>query len=265
MKQFSPLYQRLLAFIKPYLWPFVALMAAGMLILAGTEGLVVVLLKYLGDQVTIKHDFHAVELISAGIFGLFTLRAIAEFGSDYLEAYVTQKITLDLRARLNGTLQDKPLSFFNQTPTGVILSRVINDVQVTTGGAVDSLFGAFSSATRLLTVLAAAIYLDWQLALGALVVFPVAVLPIARISRHMRKMSKDSQKQLSGLAVLLQEAFQGNRVVKAFGMEEYERARFHRELRRLFRISLRVARIKALTGPMIEVLGAYCQTSVIVR
>jgi subfamily B ATP-binding cassette protein MsbA len=54
----------------------------------------------------------------------------------------------------------------------------------------------------------------------------------------------------------LQEAFQGNRVVKAFGMEDYERARFHRELRRLFRISLRVARIKALTGPMIEVLGA---------
>lgn len=256
MKQINPLYQRLLAFVKPYLFPFVVLMAAAMLVLAATEGLAVVLIKYLGDQVTIKHDFRAVEFISAGILGLFTIRAVAEFGADYLEAYVTQKITLDLRARLNSSLQEKPLSFFNQTPTGVILSRVLNDVQVTTGGAIDSLFGVFSGATRLLTVLAAAIYLDWQLALGAFVVFPVAVLPIARISRQMRKMSKDSQKQLSGLAVLLQEAFQGNRVVKAFGMEEYERTRFHRELRRLFRISLRVARIKALTGPMIEVLGA---------
>jgi subfamily B ATP-binding cassette protein MsbA len=256
MKQVSPLYQRLLAFIKPYLFPFVVLMATAMLILSGTEGTIVVLIKYLGDQLTLKHDFRAVEFISAGILGLFLIRAVAEFVSDYLEAYVTQKITLDLRAQLNGVLQDKPLSFFNQTPTGVILSRVINDVQVTTAGAIDSLFGIFSGATRLVAVLAAAFYLDWQLALGAFVVFPAAVLPVAKISRQMRKMSKDSQKQLSGLAVLLQEAFQGNRVVKAFGMEDYERTRFNRELRRLFRISMRVARIKALTGPMIEVMGA---------
>jgi subfamily B ATP-binding cassette protein MsbA len=256
MTSFSPLYQRLLAFIKPYLFPFVALMAAAMLILAGTEGTTIILIKYLGDQLTIKHDFRAVQFISAGIFGLFLIRAVAEFVADYLQAHVTQKITLDLRAQLNSALQDKPLAFFNQNATAVILSRVINDVQVTTGGAIDSLFGIFSGATRLIAVLAGALYLDWQLTLGAFVVFPAAVLPVAKISRRMRKMSKDSQKQLSGLAVLLQEAFQGNRVVKAFGMEDYERARFHRELRRLFRISMRVARIKALTGPIIEVMGA---------
>jgi ATP-binding cassette, subfamily B, bacterial MsbA len=256
MKPLNPIHARLLALVKPYLSPFIILMAVSMVVLAGTEGLVVVLIKELGDQITIKHDFHVVEFVSAGILGLFAVRAVAEFGADYLEAYVTQKITLDLRAQLNHALQEKPLSFFNRTPTGAILSRVINDVQVTTGGALDSVFGTFSGILRLVCVLAAAFYLDWRLALGAVLVFPAALLPIARISRQMRKMSKDSQKQLSGLTVLLQEAFQGNRVVKAFGMEDYERARFQRELRRLFRISLRVARIKALTGPMIEVLGA---------
>ena len=60
----------------------------------------------------------------------------------------------------------------------------------------------------------------------------------------MRKMTKDAQRQLSGLNVILQETYQGNRVVKAFGMEDYERTRFNRELRRLFRIYMRVARIK---------------------
>jgi subfamily B ATP-binding cassette protein MsbA len=256
MREINPLYRRLLLLVKPYLFPRVVLLAAAMLLLSATEGSIVVLIKHLGDQLTLKHDFHAIELISSGILALFVIRAIAEFGSDYLEASVTQKITLDLRAQLNSALQDKPLSFFNQTPTGVILSRVLNDVQVTTGGAIDSIFGFFSGATRLVAVLTAAVYLDWRLALIALIVFPAAVLPIAKISRQMRKMSKDSQKQLSGLAVLLQEAFQGNRVVKAFGMEDYERARFHRELRRLYRISMRVARIKAATGPMIEVMGA---------
>jgi subfamily B ATP-binding cassette protein MsbA len=79
----------------------------------------------------------------------------------------------------------------------------------------------------------------------------------------MRKMTKDAQRQLSGLNTILQETYQGNRVVKAFGMEEYERTRFNRELRRLFRIYMRVARIKAITGPTIEVMGAFAIVGVI--
>src|SRR5258708_39414694 len=68
---------------------------------------------------------------------------------------------------------------------------------------------------------------------------------------------------MSGLQSLLHETFQGNRVVKAFGMEDYERIRFNRELRRLFRIYMRVARIKALTGPTMEVMGAFAIVAVL--
>jgi subfamily B ATP-binding cassette protein MsbA len=89
------------------------------------------------------------------------------------------------------------------------------------------------------------------------------VLPVVRFSKGMRKMTKDAQRQLSGLTVLLQETYQGNRVVKAFGMEDYERGRFNKELRRLFRIYMRVARIKAITGPTMEVMGAFAIVGVI--
>src|ERR1019366_309934 len=75
-------------------------------------------------------------------------------------------------------------------------------------------------------------------------------------SRRMRKITKKAQKQMSGITSLLQEAYQGNRVVKAFGMEEYERERFDVELRRLFKFSPRAAVIKASTGPMIEAMAA---------
>ena len=86
-------------------------------------------------------------------------------------------------------------------------------------------------------MLAAAFYIDWKLALVAFVVFPAAVLPVAALfAADAQDDASDAQKQLSGLTVLLQETFQGNRVVKAFGMENYERSRFNRELRRLFRI-----------------------------
>jgi subfamily B ATP-binding cassette protein MsbA len=256
MKLINPVFRRMIAYVRPYLFPYVALMGAAMLTLSATEGSIVVLIKALGDQLTVTHNFHSVEIISGGVLALFLTRAVAEFASDYLEAYVTQKVTLDLRAESNSALLDKTLSFFNLASTGSMLSRVINDVQVAVGGVVDSSFGVFSGSMRLVAVLAAAIYLDWQLALGAFVVFPAAVLPVAKFSRQMRRMSRDSQKQLSGLSVLLQEAFQGNRVVKAFGMQDYERERFRRELRRLFRISMRVSRIKSVSGPMIEVMGA---------
>jgi subfamily B ATP-binding cassette protein MsbA len=86
---------------------------------------------------------------------------------------------------------------------------------------------------------------------------------VVRFSKGMRKMTKDAQRQLSGLTILLQETYQGNRVVKAFGMEDYERSRFNKELRRLFRIYMRVARIKAITGPTMEVMGAFAVVGVL--
>jgi len=184
------------------------------------------------------------------------MRAAMNFVSDYLTAYVGGKLTLDIRADLNDHLQRMPLSFFNRTPTGVILSRVINDVGMIVGATTDGIFSVIGDGATLVALLAGAFYLDWQLALIAFVVFPVAVLPVVRFSRQMRRMTRRQQTQLGGLTVVLQETFQGNRVVKAFGMEEYERQRFNTELRRLFRIGMRVARIKALTSPMIEVLGA---------
>jgi subfamily B ATP-binding cassette protein MsbA len=145
----------------------------------------------------------------------------------------------------------------------VMMSRVINDVQVVSNSGIDSFLSAFSDTTRLAALIAGALYVDWRFTLAALVVFPAAVLPITRFSRGMRKMTKDAQRQLSGLNTILQETYQGNRVVKAFGMEEYERTRFNRELRRLFRIYMRVARIKAITGPTIELMGAFAVIGII--
>jgi subfamily B ATP-binding cassette protein MsbA len=83
------------------------------------------------------------------------------------------------------------------------------------------------------------------------------VLPLIQFSKRMRRMTRRTQKQLGGLATLLQETIQGNRVVKAFGMEDYERRRFNSELRRLFRLYMKVAAIKAFTTPMIELMAAW--------
>jgi subfamily B ATP-binding cassette protein MsbA len=263
MKILTPLNRRLLGYLRPYIFPYVAVMAATMVLVSSTEGAIVVIIRNFTNQLTIARNLGTLPILSLALLGIFLIRAAAAFGSDYLEAYVVQKVTLDMRAGLNQTLQNQSLAFFNRTPTGVMMTRVINDVQVAANSGVDSVFALFSQGTRLLAVVASAFYVDWRLALGAFVVFPAAVLPVIRFSKGMRKMTRDAQRQLSGLAVILQETYQGNRVVKAFGMEEYERTRFNRELRRLFRIYMRVARIKAFTGPTMEVMGAFAIVGVI--
>ena len=266
MTTFSPLYRRLFGYLRRYWFPYVVTLATTMIILSATNGAITLLIKRFVDQLTSKsglHDLGALRMLSLETLALFLTRALSDFGSDYLQAYVDQKITLDLRSDLNERLQNQSLAFFNHTPTGVMMSRVINDVGVVIGGAIDSFYSIVGDGASLIAVLATAIYIDWKLALIAFVVFPLAVLPVAAFSKQMRRMTRDAQKQLGGLNVLLQETYQGNRVVKAFGMEDYERGRFRRELRRLFRISMRVALIKAATGPIIEVMGAFAIVGVI--
>jgi ATP-binding cassette, subfamily B, bacterial MsbA len=263
MRLLTPLSRRLLRHLRPYIFPYVTVMLFAMLVLSSTEGSIIIIIKKFIDQLSTTRSLPVLQVLSLVVLALFLIRAAAAFGSDYLEAYVLQKITLDLRAELNESLQNQSLAFFNRTPTGVMMSRVLNDVQVVASGAINSAFEIFGDGTRLIAILAGAFYVDWRFTLVAFVVFPAAVLPVVKFSKQMRKMTKDAQRQLSGLNVILQETYQGNRVVKAFGMEDYERTRFNRELRRLFRIYMRVARIKALTGPTIEVMGALAIVGVI--
>jgi ATP-binding cassette, subfamily B, bacterial MsbA len=256
MKSLPPLYHRLFGYIRRYFFPHLVLLAVVMLVLSATNGAIPFIVRRFINQLSHFKDVDAIKLIALEILGIIVLRSIAGFGRSYLNAYIGQRIVLDIRSDLNRRLQHMPLSFFNRTATGVMMSRVINDVRMISTGITNGAFSVFGDGVSLVAVMGAAFWIDWKLALIAFVVFPSAVGPVMHFSRQMRKLAKRAQKQLGGITVVLQETYQGTRVVKAFGMEEYERQRFDGELRRLFRISMRAVRIRAATGPMIEAMAA---------
>ncbi len=258
MKLLTPLSRRVLAYLRPYTFPYMGMLVVAMLVSSATDGAIPLLIKHFTDQITHLStiQIRTVQIVSLELVALFVMRSVSGFGEDYLSAYIGQHITLDIRSGLNRRLQRMSLSFFNRTPSGMMMSRVVNDVGVISNGITDGAFSVVGEGARLIAVLGAAFWIDWKLALIAFVVFPCAVGPVMAFSRRMRKITKKAQKQMSGITSLLQEAYQGNRVVKAFGMEEYERERFDVELRRLFKFSMRAAVIKAATGPMIEAMAA---------
>jgi subfamily B ATP-binding cassette protein MsbA len=258
MKLLTPLSRRVLTYLRPYTFPYMGMLVVAMIVSSTTDGAIPLLIKHFTDQIyQLKSvQLEALRVVSLELVAVFVLRSLSGFGEDYLSAYIGQHITLDIRSGLNRRLQRMSLSFFNRTPSGMMMSRVVNDVSVISNGITDGAFSVIGEGARLIFVLGAAFWIDWKLALIAFVVFPCAVGPVLAFSRRMRKLTKKAQKQMSGITSLLQEAYQGNRVVKAFGMEEYERERFDVELRRLFKYSMRAAVIKASTGPMIESMSA---------
>jgi subfamily B ATP-binding cassette protein MsbA len=256
MTLLSPMHRRLANYLRPYLFPYTLLLGAAMVALAGANAGIPFVIKNFVNDLTRTKAADGLHQLSFVLAGLFLLRAAGNLSNDYLGAYISQKLVLDMRADLNESLQRQSLSFFNRTPTGMMVSRVLNDVNVVVQTLSSGVFSLFGDGLSLVALIVAAFYMDWQLALVAFIGFPITIGPIVSFSKRVRKETKNAQKQLGGLQALLQETFQGNRVVKAFGMEDYERRRFNAELRRLFRIYMRVARIKAITGPMIESLGA---------
>jgi len=251
------IYRRMLGYMRPYIWPhFVGAMVC-MVLFGATNGIMPFLVRFIFDDVFTAKNASVLQVLPFAIIGVFVFRGLCGFGSSYLTDYVSNRVINDLRDDLNAHIQDLSLSFFNQNPTGTILSRVTSDVYVVGNSLTGSVASVLKDGVSLIVLVIVAFYQDWLLALIAIVVFPASVIPMVRLSKRMRGYARSLQGTLGVLTALLQETVQGNRVVKAFGMEAYEKRRFAEENRGLFRMALRVARIRAFNTPMMEILAAF--------
>lgn len=256
MKKTS-IYRRLLVYLRPYWWPHFTVAIVCMLLFSATNGVMPFLIRYIFDDLFTNKNLTALKILPGAIIATFVLRGVVGFGSSYLTEYVGQRIIADLRTALNDHIQHMSLSFFNRTPTGTIVSRVTNDVVLVRAALTDAVASVLKDASSLVILVAVAFYQDWLLSLIAFVAFPASVLPILRLSKRLRSLAKKGQVSMGNLTMLLQETIQGNRVVKAFGMEDYEKQRFDGENDRLFRLYMKGTMIRASTNPMMEVLAAF--------
>ncbi|HLK85104.1 MAG TPA: ABC transporter transmembrane domain-containing protein [Candidatus Binataceae bacterium] len=265
---YMALYRRLLGYARPYIFPDLTLAVAAMLALSSANGAIPYLIKETIDllpklQANELSTERRLHLLSIAILAAFVVRALTDFLSSFLTDYIGMKTAMDLRAEFNDRLQRLPLSFFNWTPTGNLLTRSLSDVQAASGIITDSLLSLVGDTLTLIALVGGLFWMDFKFALLAFVVFPVAILPIVGAARRVRRTARSAQRKLSDISVMMQEAVQGCRVVKAFGMEEYESQRFRAMLRKQLRLMRRVLRASAFSSPFIEVLGAFAVVAVL--
>ncbi len=248
------LYLRLLQYVKPY-WTRLAGAMVCMLFVSAASAASAFLVKPVLDDVFFKKDLTMLKLIPLAIIGVFVLKGLFDYGQAYLMSYVGQRIITDLREKIYHHLHSLSLSFFTKNPTGVLMSRVMNDVNLVQAAVTDAVTGLLKDIFTILGLVFVVFYRDWQLAILALVIFPVAVYPIVKFGRKLRSYSIRTQTTLADLSTILMETISGNRIVKAFNMEEYERGRFSKINEKLFNIILNSLRVRAISHPLMETLG----------
>ena len=247
---------RLLGYLRPYVWPKFVVAVICMVAYSGTNGVMPFLVRSVFDDIFLGHRRDLILLLPFVIVTVFVFRGVTHYFQSYLMEWIGQRIIADVRSQLNRHFLSLSLSFYTRTPTGALLSRMTNDVALMRSALTDAVASIGKDLTSLLVLIAVAFVMDWQLALIAFVVFPVTVLPLLSLSKRLQSFTRRGQVGLGNLSSLLQESISGNRVVKAFGMEAYEARRFDEENERLVRVSVKAARIKAFTIPMMEVLAS---------
>lgn len=201
--------------------------------------------------------FHNVwTIFSLALVVLFVSKGVAEYLGVTQIQYAGHAAVTNLRNQVYAKIIRQPIGFFQHHPAGRILSAVINDIEKTRIALSEYLADLFQKSFTLIVFLAVMFYIDWKMTLAVGLFLPLVVLPVGKFGRKIRRSAENSQNRLGELSQILQETVSGNRVVKAFGMEEFEIRKFAEAARRLLRESMRWVRSAVATAPLMDLLGA---------
>jgi len=184
------------------------------------------------------------------------IKNVACFFQTYFVAAVEEGMLRDLRLKVYTHLLGLDLGFFSRSRSGELTSRLTADVVRIKGTVTQSLVSALRQVFLLIIYFSLTLWVSWKLTLVTLAVLPPSMLLIFILGKSLRRKSHRSQEKMADFASFLSETISGVRVVKAFAMESFERKKFidSVDAHRNYEISLR--RMKALSGPMTEFLGA---------
>jgi len=185
----------------------------------------------------------------------FFLKNLFIYLQSYYMAYVEQGILKDLRFDLYKHYLDLPLSFFTEERKGNLISRMINDVQIIKDSLIAVINSLFRDPPSIIAYATVLFLFNWKLTLIIFLLAPITGIILSRIGNSLKRSSIKSQEKISDITSTLDETLGAIRVVKAFGMEDYEKNKFERENNTYFGLLVKIFRKRALGSPISEFIG----------
>ena len=226
-----------------------------MVLAAGSTAALAYLMEPVLDEIFLEKDRTLLVVVPVAVIVITLIRGVATYGQGVLMAFVGQRVIADLQSRVFAHILRFDLAFFQDTASGKLVSRLTNDINMMRNAVSNALTGMIKDSLTLLFLVGVMFEKDWKLALIACVVFPIAIYPIAKLGRRMRKVSTSALNELGLFTARLNEAFQGARHVKAYNREDFEAEKTDRLIENVFRLVFKSHRVRAIASPLMETLG----------
>jgi subfamily B ATP-binding cassette protein MsbA len=248
--------KRLITYSRPYWWR-IAIAALASSLVGSMDGIFAYLSGRLVKQLFVQSNWHLLQYIPFAIIVIFLVRGLSRYTNDYFIKTAGQLAIQDIRNELYQRNIRLSLGFFNRHQIGVLISKVLNDVSMMQEGIANVITGLFRDGFGALILLGVIFYLNWKLAIIAAFVLPATVYPAQKIGRRIKKAARDSQGRMGKLTSILQESYAGIKVLKAFGMEEKEVAKFSAANREFYRYVRKGIKYEGISVPVMELLTSF--------
>ena len=235
-----------------------------MLVAAAATSYTAYLMKPVVDEVFDQKNETRLWIVAFTVLATFLVKCIANYTQAMLMHFVGLRILSDMQNRLFSHLSRMDLAFFHNHATGTLISRFTTDIhqmKVAVSNGLTSLGKDLMSLVGLVYVM---FLQDLELALITFFVFPIAVYPIVRIGKRMRKVTANTQQEIGLFLTILNQTFQGIRMIKAYGMERYEADRIADNVETIRVLNMKAARIQTMARPIMEFLGGIAVFVVII-
>ena len=249
------LYKRLLRYVKPHLLAF-EMSVVGYLIFAGTSVATAQWLGWTVDAIE-SQNYDQLRILSPALCVLIVVvRGIGGIMGSYGIAYVSNHVVHKVRCEMVGHLLDLPVSYYDKSTAGKIVSKITYDVTQITGAASNALTVVLREGLTVLGLLAALLITDWKLSMTFLIVTPVVGLTVSAAARRFRKYATKMQDSMGDVTQITHETVKGHRVVRTFGAKDFVSEKFSRASDRNRKQNMQMALTQAISTPLVQVFVA---------
>ena len=235
-----------------------------MLISASMTGAMAKLMEPVIDKVFADKNPEMLWPVATGVFFVFALRGAATYGQSVMMNSLSLRITSDMQRNMFAHLVQSDLSFFHANQSGELMSRFLADTALIRSALTESLTGLGKNFFTVAFLIAVMFVQDWKLAFISIFVFPAAAYAVMRMGKKLRKVSTNTQVRMGEMTSMLGQAFQGNRHVKAYGMEDFEKQRINGVIEQIYKLMTRAFRVSTIVTPIAEMLSGLAIVTIIV-
>ena len=246
-------YKYMLPFLAPY-WRRTAL-ALGLAIPIGCLDAVIALsLKPYMDIVMLEKSTTPPWCIPLLIILFTSLQGILNYASAYMNDWVSFKVTNDLKKSLYNKLLHKSSAFFDTKTSGDILKRFNNDADSACKGLLGSIKLIISRVFSSISLIGVLIYNSWQLSIVAILMLVLSIIPLGKVKSRIKSVTNQSEAEAGAVMTSYNEAFNGNKIIKAFNLYPLQNKKFTQQLDKLFRLKIKITQRTASISPIMHII-----------